>query len=52
MLLGAVLFSNEHGYLGETEHVKELERLLKEQKNLLTKEEQKCRLYRDNGWKP
>ncbi len=41
MLLGAVLFSNEHGYLGETEHVKELERLLKEQKNLLTKEEQK-----------
>lgn len=41
MLLGAVLFSNEYGYLGETEHVKELERLLKEQKNLLTKEEEK-----------
>lgn len=41
MLLGAVLFSNEHGYLGETDHVKELEKLLKEQKSLITKEEQK-----------
>lgn len=28
MLLGAVLFSNEFGYLGETEHVKELTDLL------------------------
>lgn len=41
MLLGAVLFSNAHGYLGETEHVKELEKLLKQQNHLLTKEEQK-----------
>lgn len=31
MLLGAVLFSNEYGYLGETEHVKELAGLLKDQ---------------------
>lgn len=31
MLLGAVLFSNEYGYLGETEHVKELAELLKKQ---------------------
>lgn len=31
MLLGAVLFSNEHGYLGETEHAKEIEFLLKQQ---------------------
>lgn len=35
MLLGAVLFSNEHGYLGETEHVEELAKLLKEQHELL-----------------
>lgn len=28
MLLGAVIFSNEYGYLGETEHVKELAELL------------------------
>lgn len=31
MLLGAVLFSNEHGYLGETKHAKELEVLLNQQ---------------------
>lgn len=31
MLLGAVVFSNEYGYLGETEHVKELAELLEKQ---------------------
>ena len=31
MLLGAVVFSNEYGYLGETENTRELIRLLKEQ---------------------
>lgn len=31
LLLGAVLFSNEHGYLGETEHVPELAGLLNQQ---------------------
>lgn len=40
MLLGAVLFSNQHGYLGETEHVKTLEELIKKQKQMQTKEEQ------------
>lgn len=39
MLLGAVFFSNEHGYLGETEHAKELEVLLKQQ----YKKEEKAR---------
>lgn len=34
MLLGAVIFSNEYGYLGETEHVKELEKLLRKQKEI------------------
>lgn len=40
MLLGAVLFSNQHGYLGETEHVKTLEELINKQKQMQTKEEQ------------
>ena len=31
MLLGAVIFSNEYGYLGETENTRELIRLIKEQ---------------------
>lgn len=31
MLMGAVVFSNEHGYLGETENVSELKELLKKQ---------------------
>lgn len=31
LLTGAVLFSNEYGYLGETDHVKELAELLKQQ---------------------
>ena len=31
LLLGAVLFSNEYGYLGETRHAGELAGLLKEQ---------------------
>lgn len=31
LLLGAVLFSNEYGYLGETEHVQELAELLRSQ---------------------
>ena len=39
MLLGAVLFSNQHGYLGETEHVRTLEKLINEQKRMQTKEE-------------
>ena len=31
MLLGAVIFSNEYGYLGQTEHTEELIRLLQKQ---------------------
>ena len=31
MLLGAVIFSNEYGYLGQTENTEELIRLLQKQ---------------------
>lgn len=42
MLLGAVLFSNEHGYLGETEHVQELTLLLKKQHEVTIQNSRNC----------
>ena len=42
MLLGAALFSNEHGYLGETEHVQELTLLLKKQHEVTIQNSRNC----------